>query len=285
MGLTGVIYAAIVAVWIVVLVPLALRRHDQAARSHSIERFSSAMRVLARRGPDPVSRVGGATGVVPDRRLHPARTESASAPTAAARRPSRAAVRAAARRRRRVLAILLVAAAVVAGVAALGYASWYAVAVPVALSVCFLCIARRQVRRAADSYWQQAAHAAPEPSNVVRRDGPAVRVDASHGAVRVDAAADEETVGLSREELARAARVDAVAYATSDGRSLWDPLPVTLPTYVDKPAARRSVRTIDLDEPGVWSAGHSTADSRAVAASEAAESSGSGADERRAANA
>ena len=66
MGLTGLIYAAIVAVWAVVLVPLALRRHDQAARSRSIERFSSAMRVLARRGPTGEA---GAIGVVPDRRL------------------------------------------------------------------------------------------------------------------------------------------------------------------------------------------------------------------------
>ena len=39
--------------------------------------------------------------------------------------------------------------------------------------------------------------------------------------------------------------------------TLWDPLPVTLPTYVTKPAAtRRTVRTIDLGEPGAWTSGH-----------------------------
>jgi hypothetical protein len=32
---------------------------------------------------------------------------------------------------------------------------------------------------------------------------------------------------------------------------LRDPVPVTLPTYVSKPPARRSVRTIDLDATGV----------------------------------
>ena len=43
--------------------------------------------------------------------------------------------------------------------------------------------------------------------------------------------------------------------AIADG-TLWDPLPVTLPTYVTKPAAtRRSVRTIDLGEPGAWTSG------------------------------
>ena len=42
----------------------------------------------------------------------------------------------------------------------------------------------------------------------------------------------------------------------------WDPVPVTLPTYVSKePAARRSVRTIDLDSTGVWTSGRSEIDS------------------------
>jgi hypothetical protein len=47
-GLTGVIYAAIVVAWAAYLVPLALRRHDEAARSRSIERFSSARGDVAR---------------------------------------------------------------------------------------------------------------------------------------------------------------------------------------------------------------------------------------------
>jgi hypothetical protein len=59
-------------------------------------------------------------------------------------------------------------------------------------------------------------------------------------------------------------RVLAVSVTTADGESLWDPLPVTLPTYVDKPVARRSVRTIDLGSEGVYSAGHDEADSQTV---------------------
>ena len=43
--------------------------------------------------------------------------------------------------------------------------------------------------------------------------------------------------------------------------SLWDPMPVTLPTYVSKPAAeRRGVRTIDLDSSGVWTSGRTEVD-------------------------
>ena len=38
-------------------------------------------------------------------------------------------------------------------------------------------------------------------------------------------------------------------------------MPVTLPTYVGKPAAeRRTVRTIDLDSTGVWTSGRTEAD-------------------------
>jgi hypothetical protein len=273
-GLTGLIYAAIVVVWAVVLIPLALRRHDQAARSHSIERFSSAMRILARRGPASES---GSMGATTDRLSRPALAhhDSPASPPAVAPRPTRSAMKAAAARRRRVLTILLAMTVVVGAVSAFGLLPVYAVAAPFALVVGFLWLARRQVRKASDSYWQQVADARPEPSNVVRRDGhvAAPRVDASEGVVRVGLPeGDEDTVGISRDELAAAStatRVEAVALATSDGASLWDPLPVTLPTYVDKPAAARSVRTIDLGEPGTWSAGHSAADSETAAAADA----------------
>ncbi len=57
--------------------------------------------------------------------------------------------------------------------------------------------------------------------------------------------------------------LDAVLVPTDDGGSLWDPLPVTLPTYVTKPKAKRTVRTIDLNEPGTWTSGHTEQDTRA----------------------
>jgi hypothetical protein len=52
---------------------------------------------------------------------------------------------------------------------------------------------------------------------------------------------------------------------------LWDPVPVTLPTYVSKPPARRTVRTIDLDSTGVWTSGRTEADSALAREAEAAE--------------
>ena len=54
--------------------------------------------------------------------------------------------------------------------------------------------------------------------------------------------------------------------------SLWDPMPVTLPTYVTEPAAaRRTVRTIDLDSTGVWTSGRSEADTALAREAEEAE--------------
>ena len=40
------------------------------------------------------------------------------------------------------------------------------------------------------------------------------------------------------------------------GELVWDPLPVTIPTYVTKPRAGRTVRTIDFAQPGAWTSGH-----------------------------
>ncbi|MDP9444079.1 MAG: hypothetical protein M3P83_06915, partial [Actinomycetota bacterium] len=58
---------------------------------------------------------------------------------------------------------------------------------------------------------------------------------------------DEPTVVF---DLAQPSRI-AVAVETADGGTLWDPVPVTLPTYVSKPRAPRTIRTIDLGQPVV----------------------------------
>jgi hypothetical protein len=119
---------------------------------------------------------------------------------------------------------------------------------PLLLVVAFLSIARRSVRQANEEYWQAVAGPATSEqgsSVVVRRS--AARVDAARA---VDD--DEPTVALTADQRARAAaaaaeqRVDAVTLQTPDGGSLWDPLPVTLPTYVGAPIAARTLRTIDI---------------------------------------
>jgi hypothetical protein len=192
----------------------------------------------------------------------------------------RAAARAAARRRRSILSLLVLATLVVTGLAAFAVVPWWSVAVPAALTVLYLVLCRTQVRRERDASWDadlaasiDALPAAGEAA-VVEPARRAARVDAPYGAPRTavrnaqgfeEVDAEEDTVAIE------VALLDAVVVPTVDGGSLWDPLPVTLPTYVTKPKARRTVRTIDLDEPGSWSSGRSTEDTERVAQTAAAE--------------
>ena len=91
----------------------------------------------------------------------------------------------------------------------------------------------------------------------------------------VDLLADEDLTGSSRRE------VEAVL---ADDGSLWDPLPMTLPTYVNKARARRTVRTIELT--GISSSGHDDTDTAmAREADEAAQVAEESAARRRAAGA
>lgn len=277
--LTGVIYGAIVVVWAAYLVPLALRRHDQASRTRSIERFSSAMRVLARRGTSSSPTLSsGSRVVVTPRRDEPRVVTPEPAPeperVLVTPRLNRSAERAAAARRRRVLTILLGLTVVVSVVSVLGVAPRWAVVPPLMLVLGFLVVARRSVRRASAPYWVEAA--APESATVVVRRS-AVRVDTSRDDFTPDPSDepddDEPTITLTAAQRKLAAsnlsedRVVAVSVQSSGAESLWDPLPVTLPTYVDAPVARRSFRTIELGELGTWTSGHSAADSQTVAAS------------------
>lgn len=336
--LSGIIFVGLAVAWAIYLVPKALKHHDEVARTRSIDRFSTAMRVLARR--EPVNRRDARLVVTParpassTRMLVPttatSRTDAVEATAASAgtgavgsadlttstvRRTQarRAAARVAARRRRRILLLLLTATLVVGGLAGFRYLLWWSVSIPAALTLLWLFLCRRQVRRANDAAWTatevgsadgSAAGSAADPA-AEQVDGSAeivprraVRVEAPYGtpmtAARNDqgfaeVSADEDTVTISTVAVnaalaassaaeadlaaARAVEVDSVAVsvATLDGGSLWDPLPVTLPTYVSKPRAARTVRTIDLSEPGTWSSGRSEADSKLVEDAESAE--------------
>lgn len=256
--MSGVIFVGLAVVWAVYLIPKALKHHDEVARTRSVDRFSHAMRVLARR--EPVNHRDTRLVLTPARaadnpRVLPAVTKSRPAPAPT----QRAAARAAARRRRRILGFLLFADAVVAGLAGFVLLPWWAVAIPVSLTLLYLVLCRTQVRRENLSRWEQelevAADAEPVAQPTVQPLVPSTRRN-EQGFEEVDP--NEDTISMP-------AVLDAVAVPTEDGGSLWDPLPMTLPTYVDKPAARRTVRTIDLTEPGTWTSGRSEEDSKLVA--------------------
>ncbi|MGH3499248.1 MAG: divisome protein SepX/GlpR [Nocardioidaceae bacterium] len=255
---TGLIFAAVVVAWAFYLVPLALKRYDEAMRARSIESFSQAMRVLGRRAP----RVSGRTVLAPSRPLAEPRLLKPSRPEAepvvAVAPPSRSAARLAARRRRRTLLSLLGAVAVVGAAAVVGVLPLWTPVIPVALVLAWLVACRLQVSRETDATWTRvvANAAAGDPD----RDGQshrAARVDSAYGtrpAPAGDEPDDEPTVVLEAALIEQT--TTAVAVTTADGGSLWDPLPVTLPTYVGKPKATRTIRTVDLAAPGTWTSGH-----------------------------
>ena len=278
MDLSGIIFVVLALAWAVYLVPKVLKHHDEVARTRSIDRFSNAMRVLARR--EPVDRRTARLVVTPartvDRVILPSRSERAAQPTQVAVVSSvparssaarRAAAKAAARRRRRILAFRLVSDLVVVVLAATALVPWWTVAVPAGLTVAYLVLCRTQVRHEDEAGWTTEVRT----TTVAPRR--AIRVEAPYGTpqsprAEVEEFSDEEdTIQIPVEAL----ETVAVAVETVDGGSLWDPLPVTLPTYVGKARATRTVRTIDLSAANTWSSGRDDADSALVEQAVAAE--------------
>ena len=259
--------------WAAYLIPKALTHHDEVARTRSVDRFSTAMRVLARR--EPVDRRNARLVVTPPRStqrvLVPNRpapqAEASPSPTASPRRAAarRAAARAAARRRRRVTYVLLTLVMVVTGLAAFALLPWWSVAVPVALTVLYLALCRRQVRRESDAVWAPSAATDVAPRRAIRVD--TAYGTAAAGPAHQEHSADEDTVQIPVGDL----ETVAVPVETVDGSSLWDPLPVTLPTYVNKARAPRTVRTIDLGAPDTWTSGRDEADTALVESASADE--------------
>jgi hypothetical protein len=258
--LSALIFVALAVAWAVYLVPKALKHHDDVVRSRSVDRFSHTMRVLARR--EPINRRSARLVVTPGRPESKATvvtkpTAASPAPpvelTPAQLRARRAAAKRATRRRRNVLALLLVANLAVVAAAAFGLLSWWYVAIPAGLLVAWLVACRLMVKGERAALRPGVApEAAPSPSD-----------SSSSSSASAVGDADEPSADPLADTSAGMAPVDP---------ALWDPVPVTLPTYVSKPAAaRRTVRTIDLDATDVWTSGRTDADARLAREAEAAE--------------
>lgn len=263
--------------WAVFLIPKALRHHDEAARTRPIDRFSTSVRVVAHREPvndrdtrlvvtpaRPTVTVSTApVGEMPTVETTPvAPATAAPVPALPTRETRRAAARAAARRRRRILGFLLLCDIAVPVAAYLAYVPWWTVAIPSGLTLAYLVLCRTQVRH--ESAHDVAVPARQEVAAEVPVQTPVdvqldVQVDLQvDGHVDEHRVADfddtEDTMGIP------VAALRAAVQPAGESGTLWDPLPVTLPTYVTKAKASRTVRTIDLGEPGTWSSGHHAQD-------------------------
>jgi hypothetical protein len=285
-GLSGFLYVAIVVGWAVYLVPFALKRYDEAARNRSIDRFSSAMRVLGRHDGS------GDDADVQNADMHDVEPRAGQQRTAVDPKAQRAAARTAARRRRRVLLLMMFATA------ATGTAAWFfllpmwSVAIPATLLLVWLVLCPLQARR------ERRARTVRSPRNEsLASRQPRVADDAAEMQPATGARSSVQADHLPDEAAATARPVDAEMPAPADEEptvvlqrssepveadgavgpgSLWDPVPVTLPTYVHKPRAPRTIRTIDLGSVGVQSSGR--ADDAARTGHTAAHSGDAGAE-------
>ena len=256
-GANGLIVAGVVAIWAAYFVPLVLRRYDDATASTSLETFSSRSRVIGRRASESADEVeGSASDATPERETVADRPQKA--PTSSPAVTRQAAI-IAARRRRRTLLSLLAGLAVVGGLAVSSVIAPWWVAAPVALVVAWLVACRIQVRaeRGLGSLTSRgtrpARTAKPEQVRGAAREEDTVIVELDD--VEPDRHHVMEQAALAEDALDEQI-VIAVPSVSTAGEALWDPLPVTLPTYVTKPRVGRTVRTIDFDAPSTWTSGH-----------------------------
>lgn len=273
-GASGLIIAFVVVVWAAYFIPLALRRYDDASKNASVESSGTLSRVIS------WPRAGRSDAV----EAEPA-APVAAVSTAPARTIDRPAARLAARRRRRTLLTLIALTAVVAGLGFGGVIATPFIAIPVALIAAWLVACRVQVRGELGIAGEKKPRAA-KAAGALKSKVKAVKVKApkvakskskaskAKGAVST-AADEEETIIVSghfedidpgRPHVMEVVALEddalddkiviAVPSVSTAGEALWDPLPVTLPTYVTKPRAGRTVRTIDFSQPNTWTSGH-----------------------------
>jgi hypothetical protein len=258
-GSSGLIIAFVVAVWAAYFVPLVLRRYDEASKNASVETTGAQSRVISRPSVvEPVETTPTEVSTSSTGKRPPTRTLD------------RPAARLAAKRRRRTLLTLLLVLAVVGALAGLGMIATYWPAAPGALIVVWLVACRIQVRRELGiaRVKEPKAPKAPKAAKASKAakvgkaaDKPAhdeedtVIVSGQYEDINPARKHEMEDVPLEVTALDEQL-VIAVPSVSTTGEALWDPLPVTLPTYVTKPRAGRTVRTIDFGQAGAWTSGH-----------------------------
>ncbi|KQW42608.1 hypothetical protein ASC77_23345 [Nocardioides sp. Root1257] len=256
MDLSALIFVAVAVAWAIYLVPMALKHHTEVSRSRSVDRFSDKLRVLARREPvdKNTARLVTESKIESKVEIRSELTVEAPAPVAAPEltpgqlRARRAAAKRATKRRRNVLAVLLAATLVVGVVAAFSVIAWPYVAIPVGLLVAWLVACRLMVKGERKVLAPTTRMPAEKPVEEEQK------VEATLPATQPAAEVVDDVDPMEDTSAGIAAIVDP---------AMWDPVPVTLPTYVTKPAAtRRTVRTIDLDSTGVWTSGRTDADAQ-----------------------
>jgi hypothetical protein len=275
---SSLIVLGIVGIWILVLVPMWLNRHDADSASRSMDSFSTAMRVLSRRPPARPDRryvvmprrdswgatvdnhpdattqgrfgAEGRFGARP--RLRLPRLTGRRAAVSTGSRPISGRARVLARRRRIALAFAVLTIGLAVSAFVLHTSWWLEVAADLLLAG-YLVHLRNEAIRVADNRRRRMARAARLANGSPSLDYAVRSRDTAVGRRVVGAGSDVDAlVGITA----------ASASGTENG-SRWEPVPVPLPTYVSKPVVQRpaasapradveSGTTIDLTRPGTW---------------------------------
>lgn len=293
-GSSGLIVAFVVALWAAYFVPLVLRRYDEAGKNSSLDHESPDRRVVEPRRTTVAaeSRRTEVASAVEPAPVAPVATETSprvdrTSPAVDAQRPrvSREAARVAARRRRNVLLTLVGVLAILTGLALARVLPPWSPAIGVAIIVAWLVLCRvmvRQERGIAGSSGRGVfvgfgRALVTVPTATVRFVGWAFGRVSSEKTATSSAADEELTVvvsdqvedhdphrrnvmetdtPLAADALDEQLQIAVPSVSAHTGEPVWDPLPITVPTYVSKPRAGRTVRTIEFGEPGAWTSGH-----------------------------
>ena len=217
MGFSGPVFGVVAVIWLIYLIPLFLHRRDNGLMDdvEPGEPFLASVTIVRKGSGVETAEAGVASVSTPLNRR-------------AALRELADVDRSAARRRRRVLGFLALGTLTVGGFCFVGMIPWWSVAVPAGLLVLFLVVARFSVR-------------------AMRRD-----LDARAQVIRGGDDVDEPTIAFmvdeQQPELEMEHSVELSVPIETTG-SLWDPIPIPAQTYVSRPLAPRTVRTIDLSAP------------------------------------
>lgn len=239
MSSTILMVIVLVVMWLVVLVPMFVRRHEEPKDSRSRERIATAVRVLSRRSQRaPAVQPMSASRPAVDPAVEFARPRS----VAAARVRADAHRRMLARRRRTLTALALLTLAGAGGGAVLAGWLWSVAVVGAMLFSSYLVWLRQQVRRQQER-WQRRA--AVYSRSIPSQPPHALRArPARHATSRAAQAAHPEP--------AEAVATDE-PHEAADGS--WQPTPVPVPTYVLKSPARypadhrgRTAVVVELDD-------------------------------------
>ncbi len=254
---SGLIIAFVVALWAAYFVPLVLRRYDEASKNASIESSGLLSRVIAR----PAASAASVAQESPELPVELVETRTPSA-VARKRTTNSAASRLAAKRRRRTLLTLLTVTVIVTALAGFNVIAPFWVVAPIVLVAAWLVACRVQVRSelgleplTVPSFHLPRMHSSNAPGASAGDEEDTVVVSGQFEDINPGRRHTMEDIPLEANALDDQIVIAVPSVATT-GEALWDPLPVTLPTYVTKPRAGRTVRTIEFGQTGAWTSGH-----------------------------